>query len=230
MGDSVMRKMTTVVEEKHGDDVKRELLQGDALVKELELSLKMKDAAAMSTKAYASDKAKAVVFESANAPKEVPLPSFMAPIISATLVPADKIVEEAKRLREELSLFDKRTEHGHLMRANDTAEANAHMAHRLFLTVRLELEKWERDNEVVFGNLRSESNKVLQREKDLGHRSKAITDKDVEAKMAELFPDEWRSTEGRRKEAEAAVESFRDLHFQWQSRCRTVNAMLKSSR
>lgn len=195
-----------------------------------ELSVKLATSLKKSDKEASDDKARAIVWESANAPVEKPLPSALGGIVETTWIDTEHLVSTVQRLRESLALHDKRSEHGSLVKANDLAESNRHEAFRAYLTARLELEQWERDNEVIFASLRIEATRAMQREKDLGYRAKAITEADTIAKMAELFPDEWRAQELRRSKATLAVSALEDLFKSWESRCRTLNAMLSKAR
>lgn len=131
-----------------------------------------------------------------------------------------------KKLREGLVVGEKRSDHGTLQKALDLAEKRAHDAHRLYVTAKIERDRWERQNEVVHGAMWSDANRSLQKEKDDGLRSKQITDADIKARVATLFPDEYEAQEVRRAKIKATVESIEDLAEQWKSRCRTLQVML----
>lgn len=178
----------------------------------------------------AVDEAKAAIFGAKHQPEARPLPDWFERTIETTWLRDEEIVPTTKKLRDELALFDSRAEHGQLMRSNDLAEHNRHLAFRVYLTAKLELDGWEKKNEVSFATLRSEANRTLQAEKERGFRNKSITDADVVAKMAEMFPDDWEAQESRRLRAKLTLDMLQDLFNAWESRCRTLNVMLTKSR
>lgn len=134
-----------------------------------------------------------------------------------------------ERLREGLVVGEKRSDRGTLMKALDLAEKRAHDAHRLYVTAKVEHERWERENDKVFGAMWSKANESLQQEKTEGFRNKAITDADVRSRVATLFPDEYEAQETRRAKIKATVDSIKDLAEQWKSRCQSLRSMLGKS-
>jgi len=163
-------------------------------------------------------------FESANAAREDKLRPDLAKIVETVFV--NDVHETWKKLREALSIGEKRSDHGTLQRALDNAERYAYDAHRLFVTAKVERERWERENDVIFGAMWSEATADLQREKDSGIRSKQITDADIRARTATLHPDEFQAQETHRAKIKATVDSLENLAEQWNSRCRTLQTML----
>jgi hypothetical protein len=139
-------------------------------------------------------------------------------------------LDEYKKLEAALRIGDKRNDHGTVTKALDEAESNARLAHRLWMTARVERERWEKENAIVFAGMRDEASKVLEREKADGLRKKQITDADVEAMCAICFPQDWKAQELKRKRLEAMVKSMENLNECWASRCRTLQAMLTKMR
>jgi len=172
-----------------------------------------------------AESTRALVWESANAPKKVPLPGGFAYAVERIFLQDAEIPKVWERLEKILKLGDGRTEHGLVLRALDEAEKNSRQANKLYVTAKVVQEDYERENNVVFATLWAESTKLLQAEKEAGRRNKTITDKDVEMKCAELFPDEYRSQERSRSRAKATVESLKHLVEAWESRCRSLNTM-----
>lgn len=170
-----------------------------------------------------------ITFDSANRAKESTLTGDFERIVEKvlTLDNADATYDE---LEKALRIGEKRSEPGMILQALDTAEVNARKAHRLWMLARIEREKWELDNEVIFSAMRTEATKALQREKDQGLRSKQITDADVASMCATLYPDEYRHQEVKRKRVEAMVKSMEHLSEVWLSRCRSLQAMLTRQR
>lgn len=167
-------------------------------------------------------------FESANAAKEDKLREDLDKIVETVFV--NDVHETWKRLREALVIGEKRSDHGTLQKALDKAEENAYDAHRLWITGKVEWERWERENDVVFGAMRSEATASLQKEKEDGVRSKQVTDADVTARIATLFPDEFQAQEFRRAKVKATIASLESLAVRWDSRCRTLGTMLSKLR
>lgn len=163
-------------------------------------------------------------FESANAPRKAKLREDLDKIVEVVFV--NNMQETWERLRKALVIGEKRSDHGTLQQALDRAEKNAHDAHRLYVTAKVEHQRWERENDVVFSAMWSKANRSLQKEKDDGLRSKQITDADIKARMATLWPDEYSAQETRRAKVKATVEALEDLAEQWKSRCRTLQTMM----
>lgn len=133
---------------------------------------------------------------------------------------------EWRVLEKALELGEKRSEHGHAVAALDKAATHAYHAHRLYLTARAAREEWEAENEVIFGAMVSQATHSLQSEKDAGTRSKQITDADVRARVATLFPDEWRAQERKRRDVELTVKSLERLAELWMGRTRDLQALV----
>lgn len=163
-------------------------------------------------------------FESANAAKESKLRPDMTKIVETVFVV--DLHETWTRLRKALVIGEKRSDHGTLMLALDQAERNAHDAHRVYITSKIERERWERENDVILGSMWSEATRSLQKEKNDGLRAKQITDADIKARAATLHPDEYQAQEVRRASIKATVDSLENLSEQWSSRCRTLQTML----
>lgn len=167
-------------------------------------------------------------FESANAAKENKLRPDLTRIVENVFI--TDLHATWKRLLEAMVIGEKRSDHGTLQAALDRAEHNAYDAHRLYVTAKIERERWERENDVILGAMWSEATRTLQKEKDDGLRSKQVTDADVKACAATLHPDEYVAQEVRKAKIKATVDSLENLSEQWNSRCRTLQAMLSKLR
>lgn len=170
--------------------------------------------------------AKSIVFESAHAPKEIAAGTGLDALAARVFVSDHEIEETYAWIESTLALGARLGEHGYRVKALDLAETAYRKAHRLFITVKLTRETWERDNEVNFAHSRVEATKALQQEKDAGYRSKQITDADVNAKCAEMFPDEWRVQEHRRSKYKLTEDSILNLVDVCSSRCRTMQTLV----
>lgn len=168
-------------------------------------------------------------FEVAQAAKMSPLRPDVGRVVELVFV--DDVAKSYRRLEDELSLGDdKHTSHGEIMRALDRAETNARLAHKCYVTARVEREAWELRNHVVFAAMWLSATQALQEEKAQGARNKQITDADVRSKAAAIFGDEWAAQEIQRKEAEAMVDDFKNLAERWASRCWGLSSMLGKTR
>lgn len=114
--------------------------------------------------------------------------------------------------------------------ALDEAEDNARLAHKLFTNAKVAREAFDRDCEVILASMRDAANTSLQAEKDAGKRSKAITDADVVARMASMFPDEWKRCEDRKLRAKNMVAHLEVLAELWKGRPRSLQVIMSTMR
>lgn len=135
---------------------------------------------------------------------------------------------EYAELEQALSLGS--SEFDSIVKAVDAAEDDARRAHRLYVNAKLDYERFAADAALIEGAIRSEASAELQREKDSGVRTKQITDADVVAKCAALFPDEWRDLAEKRVRAKLSVEHLERFADLWVGRCRSLGGMLASKR
>ena len=171
--------------------------------------------------------ARAAVFESANATKETPMAVPMRRIIEAEFDTDTDLVAEKERLED---VLDSSNRQGHQASALEQAETNARKAFRLLIRFRKMHAEWEMDNSTIFSAMRIEAEKALQREKEQGYRSKQITDKDVEAMISTMFPDEYRAQEVRRLEAKQTEKSLEHLVDMCGSKCKSLNTLVGKGR
>lgn len=166
--------------------------------------------------------------ENAHAAREVALTAGYARIVETIFVkdPA----EAYARLEKDLRIGDERATYGALVKALDEAETNARGAHRLYISAKVERERWELENEVLFGAMRDVALRALQREKDTGERTKQITDADVASRCAVLYPDQYKAQALTRKKVKAMEDSLANLSEVWMSRCKTLQTLLSRQR
>jgi hypothetical protein len=150
--------------------------------------------------------------------------------ITETVFINNNAFDEYRKLEADLRVGEKRNDHGSVNQALDNAESNARMAHKLWMTAKVELEKWELDNAVIFASMRDEVTSTLQAEKEQGKRAKQITDADVENAMALHYGDEWKHHQLRRRKFKLMADSMGNLNELWISRCRSLQAMLAKQR
>jgi hypothetical protein len=114
--------------------------------------------------------------------------------------------------------------------ALDRAEDNARRAHRLYICARVDAERFALDADVTEGGLWAAANADLQREKDSGARTKQITDADVRARIASMFPDQWTELQQRRIKARKTVEHLERFADLAKTRCFSLANMLATKR
>lgn len=128
------------------------------------------------------------------------------------------------RLERELDLRDP-TSRVAIDRSLNDAERNALLAHRLKCGAEAEFESLHVESLKALAELRDEATKELQGEKDAGNRSKAITDADVEHRMAKLDAELFMTVSRRDKERERVISHLGHLCDLWKQRARTLAAM-----
>lgn len=121
-------------------------------------------------------------------------------------------------------------EYGKIAEALDSSETNARMAHRVFVAGALARDNFEREATIILAGMRDAASRSLQNEKAGGERSKAITDADVTARMASMFPDEWLRLEERRAKAQRTSEHLDHLAKLWKGRPSSLQAILTTMR
>lgn len=134
------------------------------------------------------------------------------------------------RLLAELSLGERRNDRGSLVKALDDAQERAREAHQLYCCACDARKGWELDAEVVGGGLRTAAVDALQSEKDRGERNKQITEADVSAKVAAMFPDEYRRLAIKGERVKRMVESLENLASRWAARASNLEVLLGKSR
>lgn len=135
-----------------------------------------------------------------------------------------------QRIRAALKVGVNRSKHGHLHKALDVARDLSQEAHGLWMTAKLEGRRWENANEVTHGKMWNEATRALQHEKDQGLRSKQITDADVRAKVATLYPDEFAAQEFDREKIKLTVDRMGALAKDASEKCEDLRVMLAKLR
>ncbi len=173
---------------------------------------------------------KHIEFDSANRSPPDELSPDIQRIVETQFV--EKPFEEYQKLETKLRGLgsEQRSDHGSVNRALDEAEGNARLAFRLMITMKAERRRWESANDVIFGAMRTEATRILQSEKSSGLRNKMITDLDVESMCATKFGEEWKAQQTGRRRVELAERSMENMSELWNSRCRSLQAMLAKIR
>jgi len=138
--------------------------------------------------------------------------------------------DEYQRLDGLLHIGEERGNYATVNTHMDHAETNSRKAFKLWLAGEIESARFEKDAEVVTAAMWAAATRELQAEKEDGKRNKAITDADVRAMCAQMYPDEYRAIENKRTEVKLMVENLKDLNQAWKSRCKTLQTMLSALR
>ncbi len=141
-------------------------------------------------------------------------------------------MEVYQRVRRALSFGGRASSMGYggLVDALDEAETNAADAFQLLCDAKVVHDRFEIDCQVIEGTLREPAVGDLQAQKDAGTRSKAITNDDITAVMAQKFPAEYRDLSSRRSKAKRTVALLESLADLARERARDLRAMVAKSR
>lgn len=137
---------------------------------------------------------------------------------------------EYEDLEKNLEVGDGRSEYGTVAKHLDQQEDRARRAHKLYLSAKLELLRFEAECLKVQAPMRERATGILSDQKADGDRKKVITNDDVKAKMVELYPDEFSYQEEKLAKLKGTVshmERLADLHKQ---RCFSASTLLSTLR
>lgn len=178
--------------------------------------------------------------------KEPALPPGFNGIITSMHI--HDVEDTYRRLRDALKLGDSaRNDKGKLREALDTAEDHAREAHLLYCNAVIEAERYTVDAEPVYGAMWNSATEWLECYEHLedeeeettegvkAKRKKAkprknITNEDVKAKAAAMYPDQWRRHHSGLKKVKVMVEHMKELADIWSQRCKTLNTLLSTAR
>lgn len=164
-------------------------------------------------------------------PVQVPrLATDLQRIVTSTFtMPA--VDEAATRLEEKLhAIRPSRCDYGTIADALDEAQENARLAMQLLVNAKLANDRFIADAQLTESGMRDHVHARLQSEKDRGQRSKAITDADVVAAMANCFPDEWQQIELTKHQARRTIAYLEDLCDRMRERARDLRALVSNAR
>lgn len=102
--------------------------------------------------------------------------------------------------------------------AANRCETNALDAHQLYICARADHERFEAENEKVMAALREAATSLLQNERAGEKGAKSITEKDVTARVAASWPDEWTDIVTRQAKAKGMLEHLERLASLWRYR------------
>jgi hypothetical protein len=116
-----------------------------------------------------------------------------------------------------------------LSEALDEAARLHRDASRLHAHAKVTLAVFEADCDAMSGDMRTQASNQLKAEKEK-NGGKQITDGDVTARMASLFPDEYRRQTRMKAEAKASAGDLENLVEIWKMRRREIDTMLRECR
>jgi hypothetical protein len=154
--------------------------------------------------------------------------------VSRVFLKDDEADAISRRLSEEITLGDKRTDYGSVVRALDRAEENQRLAYSFLVTIKSERDRFDLGNEPIIAAMRQEALQHLENEKagkvEGVVRTKQITDADVTAKIAAVFRDEWQDIADESRRLELAVRHAEHNVSVWSDRSRSLNTLANKLR
>ncbi len=123
-----------------------------------------------------------------------------------------------------------RLQHGELCDKLDLAQENFVEASQLLANAKMSVANYEIEAKLVLGPMRDAASSELEDEKAKGTRKKAITNDDIEHRMATLYPDQFLEIEQNRNKLKHMVAVLEDLRQAASERARDVRAIVSTSR
>jgi hypothetical protein len=123
-----------------------------------------------------------------------------------------------------------RLQHGELCDKLDIAQENFVEASQLLANAKVAVANYEVEARLVLGPMRDAASEELEDEKASGKRKKAITNDDIEHRMATLYPDQVMEIEQSRNKLKHMVAVLEDLRQAASERARDVRAIVSTSR
>lgn len=135
------------------------------------------------------------------------------------------VIDEWKAIRRGMVINDALSP-DRLKRAANGQEDISIRAHRLYIVAKVEVSTYMRETEAAYGAIRQAAIEFLEAQKANKTRTKQITDADVKAEAARLYPDEWSEVCTRREKSEAMLSQLLRTSEAAKSRCYTVSNMM----
>lgn len=152
------------------------------------------------------------------------LPDFSDPM-GAMIETTFEMVDPAAVYAELTAALDKRRDAltpGTIREQLADASRLYREAHRLYIVARHDQERFDNEHTIVFATLREEAKTELEAEKSVGKLKKAITDGDVTARMARMYPDEFTTMQDRAIRGRKMVEHLKHLVDVFKNRMRAL--------
>ncbi len=169
-------------------------------------------------------------FVSGGSATEKPIDPRFPPLVAKTFLPGADWDAVFDRFGRWLSLGDNRGQEQFIRRAHEEGPEIVRDLYRTYLDVRAAREEWELRNDAMLGSMREQANDVLQAEKNKGLRSKAITEGDLDKKVAQMFSEAYVEQETKRRRYKAVEERAKHDVEVAQLRCRVLDTMMNRLR
>lgn len=117
-----------------------------------------------------------------------------------------------------------------LMDVLDRAQGHVVAARGLLVNTKVTVDGVKRDTDRLMAAMRDQASSQLEREKESGLRKKAITNDDVMACIATMFPDEWAACQERDAKARRTIAMIEAICEAAIERARDLRAIVSSSR
>lgn len=109
-------------------------------------------------------------------------------------------------------------------------ENYARLAFKLHVIAKVKLRGYEVELDSVMGKLRDDAYKELQKQKELGQRSKQITDGDIEGQVAIMNTDQYERHSKNKERSKRMVEYLEALTGLCRTRCYTLATLSNPGR
>lgn len=156
---------------------------------------------------------------------EKPIDPRVPRLVETLFAPSDWDVVFAK-FEKWLSLGDRAREEAFIRKSHEEGPSIFRELYDAYLQIREARESWELRNDALLGSMREQATDVLQAEKNKGVRSKAITEADVDKKVAQMFPDEHAEQETKRRQYKFVEERAKHDVEVAALRCRHLDTMM----
>lgn len=168
------------------------------------------------------------IFEDANGTPDKPLLPELEPayhtVVEAFFPETFDLMEEYEEIERSLKITESLTQ-GVLQDAANQAEHMALRAYQLCRYAKIDIEAHNAKIETVHAALRAAATMKLEEMKAKKIRTKAITDADVVAVMAQYWPDEWQAAMLQRAQLHGVQRMFERLADLAKSRCKSLGGM-----
>ena len=128
------------------------------------------------------------------------------------------------------SIRASRMDYGSLTDALNDAQLIVKDATSLLVNAKIAARRFEIDSMPVASQMHLSASRKLEQEKDQGLRKKAITNDDIEAAMASMYPDEWRAFEMKKEQNKRLIQDIEGLYERAKERARDIRAMVVTVR
>lgn len=135
-----------------------------------------------------------------------------------------------EELEANLEVGEGRSDYATLRLHLDKAEARARSAHDLLISAKIEFARWEVRQKKVWSKMREKARSALEDEKARGEIRKALTNADVDERIAEYFPDEYGHQKVEAVKMKGLVDDIENLVSRWNAKASDLRTLLETLR